>query len=158
MFVPRAVSSKTPHTSSPATESTCTTVTPKEASTSFNEDIVSLSKNQRWPTSGEPVCVVCGKYGEYIVDQTDSDVCSFECKKQHLRQLSFTRPAPTCVTIATVEEPCPSSSSIAMTTVEEPHPLTRPDDTREVGVACTHEQAEFLRKQVSTYVSDQLIN
>ena len=146
MFVPRAVSSKAPHISS-STESPCTAVTSKEVS--FNEDIVSLSKNQRWPTSGEPVCVVCGKYGEYIVDETDSDVCSLECKKQHLRQLSFTRP-PTCVTIATVEEPCPSSSSIVTTTVVEPHPLTRPDDATEVGVACTREQAEFLRKQVST--------
>ena len=33
--------------------------------------VVSFSKSQRWPVPGEPVCVVCGRYGAYIVDQTD---------------------------------------------------------------------------------------
>ncbi|CAG8707460.1 2848_t:CDS:2 [Cetraspora pellucida] len=36
---------------------------------------------QREASTGEPVCVVCGKYGEYICDETDNDVCSIECKK-----------------------------------------------------------------------------
>ncbi|CAG8636100.1 25521_t:CDS:2, partial [Racocetra persica] len=36
---------------------------------------------QREASTGEPVCVVCGKYGEYICDETDHDVCSIECKK-----------------------------------------------------------------------------
>ncbi|CAH1254764.1 DDX59 [Branchiostoma lanceolatum] len=48
------------------------------------EPIVSFSKNQRWPEEGEPVCVVCGRFGEYICDQTDQDVCSLECKAKHL--------------------------------------------------------------------------
>lgn len=51
------------------------------------EKIVSYSKNQRWPVAGEPVCVVCGRYGAYIVDQTDNDVCSFECKAKHLKRI-----------------------------------------------------------------------
>ncbi|XP_041465090.1 probable ATP-dependent RNA helicase DDX59 isoform X1 [Lytechinus variegatus] len=46
--------------------------------------IVSFSKNQRWPDEDEPVCVVCGKYGEYICDQTEADVCSLECKAKNL--------------------------------------------------------------------------
>ncbi|CAO3637874.1 unnamed protein product [Cunninghamella blakesleeana] len=32
------------------------------------------------PTTNEPTCVICGKYGEYINDETDHDICSMECK------------------------------------------------------------------------------
>ncbi|NXY82515.1 DDX59 helicase, partial [Alcedo cyanopectus] len=51
---------------------------------SVEEPIKSFSKCQRWAEPGEPVCVVCGRYGEYICDQTDEDVCSLECKAKHL--------------------------------------------------------------------------
>ncbi|POM72589.1 DEAD/DEAH box RNA helicase, partial [Phytophthora palmivora] len=30
--------------------------------------------------AGEPVCVVCGRYGEYVCDATDEDVCSLQCR------------------------------------------------------------------------------
>lgn len=53
---------------------------------SSEEPIKSFSKSQRWAEPGEPVCVVCGRYGEYICDQTDEDVCSLECKAKHLLQ------------------------------------------------------------------------
>lgn len=52
------------------------------------EETVSYSKNQRWPTPGEPVCVICGRYGAYIVDLTDEDVCSLECKARHLKSIT----------------------------------------------------------------------
>jgi len=52
------------------------------------EETVSYSKNQKWPTPGEPVCVMCGRYGAYIVDQTDEDVCSLECKARHLKSIA----------------------------------------------------------------------
>jgi len=51
---------------------------------STEEPIKSFSKSQRWAEPGEPVCVVCGRYGEYICDKTDEDVCSLECKARHL--------------------------------------------------------------------------
>ncbi|XP_078093769.1 putative ATP-dependent RNA helicase DDX59 [Mustelus asterias] len=51
------------------------------------EPVKQLSKEQRWPEPGDPACSVCGRYGEYICDQTDTDVCSLECKAKHLRQL-----------------------------------------------------------------------
>lgn len=51
------------------------------------EPVKSFSKTQRWPEPGEPVCVVCGRYGEYICDKTDEDVCSLECKAKHLLQV-----------------------------------------------------------------------
>uniref|UniRef100_A0A8C3IZS2 RNA helicase n=1 Tax=Chrysemys picta bellii TaxID=8478 RepID=A0A8C3IZS2_CHRPI len=50
------------------------------------EPIKSFSKSQRWAEPGEPICVVCGRYGEYICDKTDEDVCSLECKAKHLLQ------------------------------------------------------------------------
>ncbi|XP_042321589.1 probable ATP-dependent RNA helicase DDX59 [Sceloporus undulatus] len=55
-----------------------------ENSSLVEEPIKSFSKTQRWPQPGEPVCVVCGRYGEYICDKTDEDICSLECKAKHL--------------------------------------------------------------------------
>ncbi|XP_035189358.1 probable ATP-dependent RNA helicase DDX59 isoform X2 [Oxyura jamaicensis] len=54
---------------------------------SLEEPIKSFSKSQRWAEPGEPVCVVCGRYGEYICDKTDEDICSLECKAKHLLQI-----------------------------------------------------------------------
>lgn len=58
----------------------------EEQSGSEDEDepVVAYSKLQRWPAPKEPVCAVCGRYGAYIVDETDTDVCSLECKARHL--------------------------------------------------------------------------
>ncbi|CAJ1060794.1 LOW QUALITY PROTEIN: probable ATP-dependent RNA helicase DDX59 [Xyrichtys novacula] len=53
------------------------------------EPVKSFKKNQRWPEPGEPVCVMCGRYGEYICDSTDNDVCSLECKAKHLAQMGM---------------------------------------------------------------------
>ncbi|XP_060705545.1 probable ATP-dependent RNA helicase DDX59 [Hemiscyllium ocellatum] len=61
------------------------------------EPVKQLSKVQRWPEPGEPVCSVCGRYGEYICNETDSDVCSLECKAQNLQRLGLGAPAPAAV-------------------------------------------------------------
>ncbi|XP_074523507.1 putative ATP-dependent RNA helicase DDX59 [Halichoeres trimaculatus] len=68
----------------------------RESSSSGTEDdeeeeepVKSFKKNQRWPEPGEPVCVMCGRYGEYICDSTDNDVCSLECKAKHLVQMGM---------------------------------------------------------------------
>uniref|UniRef100_A0A8D1EZS7 Probable ATP-dependent RNA helicase DDX59 n=1 Tax=Sus scrofa TaxID=9823 RepID=A0A8D1EZS7_PIG len=53
----------------------------------LEEPVKSFSKTQRWAEPGEPVCVVCGRFGEYICDETDEDVCSLECKAKHLLQV-----------------------------------------------------------------------
>lgn len=51
------------------------------ASQGANEDdeepIKLFSSEQRLVVPGqeEPECIVCGKYGEYINDETDNDVC-----------------------------------------------------------------------------------
>ena len=54
-----------------------------------DEPVLSFSKQQRWPAPGEPVCVVCGRYGAYIVDRTDEDICSLECKAKRLMKLGI---------------------------------------------------------------------
>ncbi|XP_028818226.1 putative ATP-dependent RNA helicase DDX59 [Denticeps clupeoides] len=53
------------------------------------EPVKSFKKNQRWPEPGEPACVMCGRYGEYICDSTDNDVCSLECKARHLASMGI---------------------------------------------------------------------
>ncbi|KAG6541431.1 hypothetical protein Mapa_017210 [Marchantia paleacea] len=71
----------------------CTTAaTPGSAPTenvkvenSQDDPIVQKSIDQRAAEADEPTCVVCGRYGEYICDETDDDVCSLECKAIVLR-------------------------------------------------------------------------
>ncbi|KAJ8376170.1 hypothetical protein SKAU_G00067500 [Synaphobranchus kaupii] len=62
----------------------------EESEAEDNEDeepVKSFRKSQRWPEPGEPICVMCGRYGEYICDSTDNDVCSLECKAIHLAHM-----------------------------------------------------------------------
>jgi len=51
----------------------------------IEDDIKINSGEQREARENEPRCVVCGRFGEYICDQTDADVCSIQCKIAHLR-------------------------------------------------------------------------
>ncbi|KAL9228357.1 hypothetical protein vseg_003947 [Gypsophila vaccaria] len=55
--------------------------------------------DQREAEPGEPRCIICGRYGEYICDETDDDVCSLECKKKLLERIEKSKlpsslPAP----------------------------------------------------------------
>ncbi|XP_075505745.1 uncharacterized protein LOC142542803 isoform X1 [Primulina tabacum] len=52
-------------------------------------DRIKIQSEQRYPTPGEPTCVVCGKYGEYICNETDDDVCSMDCKAELLRSIEL---------------------------------------------------------------------
>ncbi|CCI40544.1 unnamed protein product [Albugo candida] len=36
--------------------------------------------DQRSALMGEPICIICGRYGQYICDWTEKDVCSLECR------------------------------------------------------------------------------
>ncbi|CAL9169744.1 DEAD-box ATP-dependent RNA helicase 41 [Musa acuminata AAA Group] len=52
-------------------------------------------QEQREALPGEPRCVICGRYGEYICDLTDDDICSIECKTILLsRHENAHNPAP----------------------------------------------------------------
>ncbi|XP_052210194.1 uncharacterized protein LOC127813313 [Diospyros lotus] len=54
-------------------------------------DRVKNRNEQRFAVPGEPVCVVCGKYGEYICDETDDDICSMDCKAELLENLELSK-------------------------------------------------------------------
>ncbi|CEP15736.1 hypothetical protein [Parasitella parasitica] len=45
-----------------------------------DEYVKQFSSDQRLALPDEPNCVVCGKYGEYINDDTNHDICSLQCK------------------------------------------------------------------------------
>ncbi|XP_076910106.1 uncharacterized protein LOC143567617 [Bidens hawaiensis] len=54
-------------------------------------NLVKKRSEQRFAVPGEPACVVCGKYGEYICDETDDDICSMYCKTELLNNLKFSQ-------------------------------------------------------------------
>ncbi|VVA91551.1 unnamed protein product [Arabis nemorensis] len=53
----------------------------------LSDGIKQKSVDQRDPLPEEPVCVICGRYGEYICDQTNDDICSLECKQTLLKKI-----------------------------------------------------------------------
>ncbi|GER28041.1 DEAD-box ATP-dependent RNA helicase [Striga asiatica] len=57
-------------------------------------DQIKARSEQRYPAPGEPVCVVCGKYGEYICNETDDDICSIECKGELLQNSKLQQEQP----------------------------------------------------------------
>lgn len=59
-----------------------------------DEQVVERSADQRAARPGEPTCVVCGRFGAYICNETDRDVCSLECKALHLVARSAQAPPP----------------------------------------------------------------
>ncbi|XP_021720130.1 DEAD-box ATP-dependent RNA helicase 41-like [Chenopodium quinoa] len=65
--------------------------------------------DQREAEPGEPRCVICGRYGEYICDETDDDVCSLECKKNLLERIAkaklpSTLPVPNPIRLPVADE------------------------------------------------------
>lgn len=112
-----------------------------------DEDVISYSKQQRWPLKGEPVCVVCGRYGEYIVDQTDKDVCSLECKANHLHSLGLKE-----ISIET----SPNKGNIGISPVDRNKGIgkTKWDSSRDVYqehpfiTSMTNEQVDYLRQEI----------
>lgn len=55
----------------------------EESDNEDNEDtIIQFSKDAPNAPILGPFCSICGKYGQYICDLTDEDVCSIECKKK----------------------------------------------------------------------------
>ncbi|XP_075384892.1 putative ATP-dependent RNA helicase DDX59 isoform X2 [Tenrec ecaudatus] len=108
----------------------------------LEEPVKSFSKTQRWPEPGEPVCVMCGRYGEYICDKTDEDVCSLECKAKHLLQVKE-------------EEGKPSSSPRADS---DPDPLQGAFYTYKEHpfiVNLQEDQVEHLKQQLGIVIQGQ---
>ncbi|XP_039929169.1 probable ATP-dependent RNA helicase DDX59 isoform X1 [Hirundo rustica] len=112
---------------------------------SLEEPIKSFSKSQRWAEPGEPVCVVCGRYGEYICDKTDEDVCSLECKAKHLLQTQAKEKQLTC------DQPTDSQA--------EAHLLDTPYFYRDHSfiLGLQDEQVENLKLQLGIAVQGQQV-
>lgn len=69
------------------------TVAPSAQETSAAEnDVKQRCWDQREALPGEPVCIICGRYGEYVCDETDDDVCSLDCKKVVIARLAKSQP------------------------------------------------------------------
>ncbi|EYU32862.1 hypothetical protein MIMGU_mgv1a010165mg [Erythranthe guttata] len=60
-----------------------------QSNTEEESDRIKSQSEQRYPAPREPVCIVCGKYGEYICNETNDDICSVECKAQVLQRIEF---------------------------------------------------------------------
>ena len=58
-------------------------------------DVIALSKDAPMAPILGPFCVICGKYGQYICDKTDEDVCSLECKQKAEARLAASQPSNT---------------------------------------------------------------
>nr|XP_043633867.1 DEAD-box ATP-dependent RNA helicase 41 [Erigeron canadensis] len=67
-----------------------TILTPQDSLQTSEDDVKTYSVQQREALPEEPRCVECGRYGEYICDETDDDICSLECKQKVL--LKFKQP------------------------------------------------------------------
>ncbi|KAL3647638.1 hypothetical protein CASFOL_008606 [Castilleja foliolosa] len=59
-----------------------------DESQSAEDDVKERCWDQREALPGEPRCAICGRYGEYICDETDDDICSLECKKTLLDRIA----------------------------------------------------------------------
>ncbi|GAB2297171.1 DEAD-box ATP-dependent RNA helicase 41 [Dionaea muscipula] len=62
-----------------------------EASDEVDEEVKVTCWDQREAQPGEPQCVICGRYGEYICDETNDDICSLECKRNLLERVTRSR-------------------------------------------------------------------
>ncbi|OIW07438.1 hypothetical protein TanjilG_19279 [Lupinus angustifolius] len=107
--------------------------------TDAGNDVVKLSsRDQRLAFPGEPKCIICGRYGEYICDETDDDVCSLDCKQSLLRTIAKS-----------------AASTPKMVPAADECYYVRPnnDDDYELRTrSLCKDQAELLRKKLDIYV------
>ncbi|CAH1420201.1 unnamed protein product [Lactuca virosa] len=68
------------------------------------DDVKKYSAQQREALPGEPLCIECGRYGEYICDETDDDICSLECKQKLLLKIKEPK-LPTSLTLPPIRLP-----------------------------------------------------
>lgn len=104
------------------------------------DNVIARCWDQREPLPGEPQCVICGRYGEYICDQTDDDICSLECKQTLLCRVAKSK------TQFTVDLPPPKR----LITTDECFYVR--DSNDKSGTQLTNEQSELLRKKLEIHV------
>ncbi|XP_022750409.1 DEAD-box ATP-dependent RNA helicase 41-like [Durio zibethinus] len=116
----------------------------KDVYQGIDNDIKKNSTDQRDALLEEPKCVICGRYGEYICDETDDDICSLECK-----QTLLFRVANSVVPVG------PSSIQRLPATDECFYVRDSVDKSGFPSLTC--DQAELLRKKLEIYVKGDVI-
>ncbi|KAJ4974392.1 hypothetical protein NE237_007566 [Protea cynaroides] len=100
--------------------------------------------NQREALPGEPSCVICGRYGEYICDETDDDICSMECKEILLGRLANSR------------RPVGVSPSVRFPVTDECF-YVRDGDHKSDSESLTSDQIEALRRRIEIQVKGEFV-
>lgn len=65
----------------------------EETPSEEEEEVIEFSRDAPMAPILGPFCAVCGKFGQYVCDRTDEDVCSMECKRRaEARAMAATQP------------------------------------------------------------------
>lgn len=107
-------------------------------------DVKKRCWDQREALPGEPHCVICGRYGEYICDETDDDICSRECKQTLLFRVARSQ--------APVGLPPPTR----LPTTDECFYI-RENDEKFNSQSLTNDQTELLRRKLKINVRGDLV-
>ena len=68
----------------------------EEETPSEEEKVIEFSRDAPMAPILGPFCAVCSKFGQYVCDRTDEDVCSMECKRRaEARAIAATQPNAT---------------------------------------------------------------
>ncbi|XP_021297989.1 DEAD-box ATP-dependent RNA helicase 41 isoform X2 [Herrania umbratica] len=102
------------------------------------------STEQRDALAEEPKCVICGRYGEYVCDETDDDICSLECKQTLLSR------------IANSLLPVGPSSTQRLPATDECF-YVRDSVDKSGFQSLTGDQAELLRKKLEIHVKGDAV-
>lgn len=98
--------------------------------------------DQREALLGEPKCAICGRYGEYICDETDDDICSLECKGILLDRLAKSR-------ISSAQPP-----SVKLAATDECY-YVRDGNHKSGPQSLTNTQTELLRRKLEISVQGE---
>lgn len=109
-----------------------------------DNDVKQRCWNQREALPGEPHCVICGRYGEYICDETDDDICSLECKRILLDRIAKSRP------------PVPCLSPVKLPATDECYYVRETNDKSEAS-SLTSDQAKLLRRKLEICIRGGLV-
>ncbi|PSR86870.1 DEAD-box ATP-dependent RNA helicase [Actinidia chinensis var. chinensis] len=107
-------------------------------------DVKKRCWDQREALPGEPRCAVCGRYGEYICDETDDDVCSLECKQTLLSRVAKS--------LLPVGLPPPTR----LPTTDECF-YVRDIDEKSESQSLTNDQSELLRRKLEINVRGDFV-
>lgn len=111
----------------------------------IDNDVKKSSEDQRDALAEEPVCVICGRYGEYVCDETDDDICSLECKQTLLSR------------VANSLSPAAGPSSTQRLPATDDCFYVRDSVEKSGFSSLTCDQAEILRKKLEIYVKGDTV-